>query len=193
MSSKPAPAGKEIETVATRPIETDPRDQKTATASRNRSAAWIGVAAALALAVGAFFVGKGAGLGSPTDPTATTSTTKTTSTALTTASTATTSATANSTGTATGTGTPNATATAPPTVERAMVTLLGDGTRVSVDGVGRGTAPARVTVEPGTHAFLFSFPTTGESKGESLTVKPGERVTLRADFTKATPTIRVER
>jgi hypothetical protein len=48
-------------------------------------------------------------------------------------------------------------------------------------------------VEPGTHAFLFSFPTTGESKGESLTVRAGERVTLRADFTKATPTIRVER
>jgi serine/threonine protein kinase len=191
-SSKPAPAGKEIETVATRPIETDPRDQKTAATSKNRSVGWIGLMAALALAVGAFFVGKGAGLGSPTDPTVPTTTTTVTAPTITT-STATATVTATATGTAAGTTTTNATTTAAPTAERATVTLLGDGTRVSVDGVGRGAAPARVTVEPGAHTFLFSFPTTGESKGESVTVKAGERVTLRADFTRATPTIRIER
>jgi serine/threonine protein kinase len=191
MSSKPPPvAGKEIETVATRPIETDPREQKTAATSKNRSVAWVGVVAALALAVGAFFVGKGAGLGSPTDPTAAATTTTATASAP---SSATRTATPATTGTATSTVTTTATATVAPAAERATITLLGDGTRVAVDGVGRGVAPARVTVEPGTHAFVFSFPTTGESKGESLTVRAGERVTLRADFTKATPTIRVER
>jgi hypothetical protein len=71
--------------------------------------------------------------------------------------------------------------------------LLGDGTTVSVDGVSRGAAPAKAAVEPGLHTVSFSFPATGESKGMTLTVKPGDRPTLRADFTGATPTIRVQR
>jgi hypothetical protein len=87
---------------------------------------------------------------------------------------------------------------APPPVvtaspERAQLVLLGDGTRVAVDGVPRGGCPARVAVDPGPHAVLFTFPTTGESKGESLTLRAGERATLHADFTGATPTIRTER
>ena len=47
-------------------------------------------------------------------------------------------------------------------------------------------------MEPGPHSVVFTFPATGESKGTSLTVKSGEKATLRADFTGATPTIRVQ-
>ena len=198
-SSKPAaPDGdvKDVETIATRPIETDPRVRKAAP-SKSRSVAWVSVAGALALAIGAFFAGKGAGLGSPTEPsgsstpppTATASSTPVPSAILATTATPI----ATTTAAPLATALPATTALAVTTPERATITLLGDGTRVAVDGVGRGSAPTRVAVEPGTHAFLFSFPMTGESKGEALTVKAGERVTLRADFTKASPTIRVER
>jgi hypothetical protein len=78
-------------------------------------------------------------------------------------------------------------------VERARLLLLGDGTQVQVDGVPRGRCPQRVAIEPGTHSVVFNFPATGESRSEALTVGPGERATLRADFTGATPTVRVER
>ena len=200
MSSKPAPAGsvnggKEIETVATRPIETDPREEKTgAAASKKRSVAWVGVVGAIGLAVGAFFVGRGAGLGPTAGPNGTT-TTATSTVAASASAAGTGTAAPTATTTATATAATSAAATGPVVVpaERATITLLGDGTSVAVDGAGRGRAPARVAVEPGTHAVLFSFAATGESKGASVTVKPGERVTLRADFTRATPTIRIER
>lgn len=77
-----------------------------------------------------------------------------------------------------------------PSADRAQLVLLGDGTLVSVDGVPRGACPVRVLVESGTHAIVFSFPPTGESKGESLTVRAGERATLHADFTGAATSIR---
>jgi len=51
----------------------------------------------------------------------------------------------------------------------------------------------KAAVDPGTHAIVFSFPATGESKGMSLTLKAGDKATLRADFTGASPTIRVQR
>jgi hypothetical protein len=51
----------------------------------------------------------------------------------------------------------------------------------------------RLAVDAGPHSVVFTFPATGESKGTSLTLKGGERATLRADFTGATPSIRVER
>jgi hypothetical protein len=70
--------------------------------------------------------------------------------------------------------------------------LVGNGTIVSVDGVSRGACPARVALDPGPHSILFSFPATGESRGESLTLRAGDRMTLRADFTGAAPTISVK-
>ncbi len=77
----------------------------------------------------------------------------------------------------------------------ARVALLGDeGTRVAVDGVARGACPVRdIPLEPGAHDVRFTFAPTGESRGERITVASGERITLRADFAGATPTVRVER
>jgi hypothetical protein len=50
-----------------------------------------------------------------------------------------------------------------------------------------------VALDPGPHDVRFTFDPTGESSGERLTLRAGERVTLRADFSSATPTLRVER
>lgn len=78
-------------------------------------------------------------------------------------------------------------------VERAQVVLLGDGALVRVDGVAQGACPTRVSLEPGPHRVDFSFPATGESENAHVTLRGGDRLTLRADFTAAVPTIHVER
>jgi len=75
---------------------------------------------------------------------------------------------------------------------RSELALFGDGTRVRVDGVARGSCPTRVNVGPGVHTVEFSFPATGESEVETLSLQAGEKATLRADFTGARPTIRIE-
>lgn len=80
-----------------------------------------------------------------------------------------------------------------PLLERAQVVLLGDGTVVRVDGVSRGGCPTRVTLEPGSHTVDFSFPATGESRSQRVILHAGDRITLRADFTAAAPTIHLER
>jgi hypothetical protein len=80
-----------------------------------------------------------------------------------------------------------------PSSERAQLVLLGDGTLVTVDGTPRGACPARLAVDPGPHSIVFSFPATGESKSDALTLRAGDRMTLRADFTGVTPTIRTAR
>ena len=81
-----------------------------------------------------------------------------------------------------------------PLTAKASVSLVGEpGTRVSVDGMARGPCPTRVALEPGRHDVRFTFDPTSESRGEALTVKSGESVTVRAEFTGATPTIRVQR
>ncbi len=73
--------------------------------------------------------------------------------------------------------------------------LYGDpGTEVSIDGVARGKCPVRdVEVEPGSHDVRFEFDPTGESHGERIPITAGARVTVRADFTGATPTLRIQR
>jgi serine/threonine-protein kinase len=192
VSNKPPAAPKEVETVATRPIETDPRAGKASEGSPQRRGLLVGgLLGAAAVAVAAFFLGKGAGT---TEPAVVPVVPSATATATVTA---TPSATATATSTSTATPTATATATALPSasaaVERATLTLLGDGTFIAVDGVTRGRSPVKVGVEPGQHSVVFTFPATGESKGTSVTVRSGEKATLRADFTGATPTIRLQR
>jgi eukaryotic-like serine/threonine-protein kinase len=76
---------------------------------------------------------------------------------------------------------------------RASVSFLGDpGTKVSIDGMSRGACPVRLNLEPGQHEVRFVFEPTGESRGERFSVKANERVTVRADFTGATPTVRIQ-
>jgi hypothetical protein len=76
---------------------------------------------------------------------------------------------------------------------RASVAVLGDpGTKVSIDGASRGACPVRMNLEPGQHEVRFVFEPTGESRGERFSVKANERVTVRADFTGATPTVRIQ-
>ena len=189
-SSRPPPS-KDVETVATRPIETDPRNEKGTVAAPRGAGCWWGARGGGGVAVAAFFLGKGAG------------TTETPAVTTTTTATATVSTRDDARPhhdrdrTPPATSTPTPTATTPPTtsaaVERASLTLLGDGTFIAVDGVSRGPSPMKLAVEPGPHTVVFTFPATGESKGTSLTVKGGEKATLRADFTGATPTIRLQR
>jgi serine/threonine-protein kinase len=77
---------------------------------------------------------------------------------------------------------------------KAAVTLLGEpGTRVWIDGVARGACPARAALDPGAHEVRFTFDPTGESLLERVTVKSGERATVRAEFTGAAPTVRIQR
>jgi hypothetical protein len=45
----------------------------------------------------------------------------------------------------------------------------------------------------GAHEIRFTFDPTGESRGERLTVKSGDHVTVRAEFTGATPTVKIQR
>lgn len=79
-------------------------------------------------------------------------------------------------------------------VPKATVLLLGDlGTRVTVDGVARGKTPTRALLDPGPHDIRFVFDPTGESRGERIVTRGGEQVTMRADFTGASPTVRVQR
>jgi eukaryotic-like serine/threonine-protein kinase len=91
--------------------------------------------------------------------------------------------------------TPSAAPSSTPATEkggRALVSLLGDpGTRVSVDGTSRGSTPVRISLEPGQHDVRFQFDPTGESRGERFSVKAGEKVTVRAEFTGASPTVRI--
>jgi hypothetical protein len=77
----------------------------------------------------------------------------------------------------------------------ARLTLIADpGTRVSIDGTARGLCPVRdLALEPGVHDVRFTFDPTSESSGERVTLRAGERLTVRADFSSATPTVRVER
>jgi serine/threonine-protein kinase len=190
-SSKPTAPLPEGETIATRPIATDPRRE----ASGRRRTLWFAAAGLAALAGGAYLGMRGTNEGPPPVVAAAASITgvppvrasslapATPSTPLSpvpiTAPSAEVSA--------------SPTQTVPLAADRATLNLLGDGTLVSVDGTSRGSAPVHVTLEAGPHTVLFTFPATGESKGSRVSLHGGERVTMRADFTGATPMIRVSR
>jgi serine/threonine-protein kinase len=209
-SSRPrAPDKKDdLETIATRPLETPVHRRESASpapaASRSRglvAVAAIGIVLAGGFAVWKTQVARGKD-GPPPPPTTTTATTaQTTAPAVTTppsvappvsvAHTPTISIPA--TGATATAERPSASASAEKS-GRAQVQLLGDpGTRVQVDGASRGPCPAVVALEPGAHEIRFDFAPTGESRGERVTVKAGERVTVRAQFTGATPTIKIQR
>jgi serine/threonine-protein kinase len=189
-----APVPREIETVATRPIESGPRAPESAPVPRPmRRVVGMALLGAAAVAVAAFFLGKGTVLPGST-PTVPSSTATTSSVpAATSASTGVVPAVSTSAPTVPPSATSTAATTASAAAEKATLLLLGDGTVVSIDGVSRGAAPVRASVDPGTHTISFAFPATGESKGMTLTVKSGEKPTLRADFTGAVPTIRIQR
>jgi hypothetical protein len=101
--------------------------------------------------------------------------------------------------TATATTSPAASAanvtSAAPAPLPARLTLIADpGTRVSIDGTARGLCPVRdLALEPGVHDVRFTFDPTSESSGERVTLRAGERLTVRADFSSATPTVRLDR
>lgn len=150
-----------------------------------RNLVWRGIFGAATIALVAFLVGRGA---------ATSTAKSATPPASVPSATATPSTTPSPPAASIALATPPAT-TAPngDAPDRAHLVLLGDGTYVTVDGVSRGSAPTRIALEPGAHTILFAFPATGESKGASLTLHSGDHATMRADFTGAKPTIRVER
>jgi tRNA A-37 threonylcarbamoyl transferase component Bud32 len=76
----------------------------------------------------------------------------------------------------------------------AQLVLVGDpGTQVSIDAAPYRPCPAVVSVNPGSHKVRFLFEPTHEERGQPINLAPGARVTVRADFAAATPTIRVER
>jgi hypothetical protein len=186
-SSHPPPADKseKIETIATRPIETPAESHP----PPSRSAARVALlAVALAGALGTAWWLRA----DHTTPRSTaTSTVPATATAAVTP-TATVAATATVTATAT------ATTAAPSTSSDARLlahlALFGDpGTRVFIDGTPRGACPiSDVAVEPGDHDVRFVFAPTNESSGTRVSPKPSEHLKLRADFTGATPTVRVQ-
>jgi eukaryotic-like serine/threonine-protein kinase len=67
-------------------------------------------------------------------------------------------------------------------------------TKAWVDGAARGTCPIRnLELAAGTHEVRFAFEPTGESLGDRVVLGENEFVTVRADFTAATPTVRVTR
>ena len=202
-SVAPEPPNREGEGPAPSSVEIG----RLAIAVRRQRWGWLAALAASALAIAAFFLGRGAASRIPpasTEPVTTmTAASPSAMTSPSIATPATTLATASPSAVnpspaaapppgAIGTVNSNA-AAAIVSAERAELELFGDGTVVRVDGVARGRCPTQLLLEPGRHSVVFSFPATGESKTESLTLHAGERATVRADFTAATPTIRVQR
>jgi serine/threonine protein kinase len=181
-SKAPESPRRDVETMAMEPLETDPRAEAK---TPRRGVALLALFGASALVVAAFFLGRAA-----------TSETPASAASVKLATLPTSGVSAGIASSAPSSDPPAPTASAPaaaaPSAERAQLTLLGDGTFVTVDGISRGPCPARVAVEPGAHAVVFSFPPTGEAKSASLTLHAGERTTLRADFTGAAPSIRAQ-
>ncbi len=90
--------------------------------------------------------------------------------------------------------TPRPSPSSAPSAARVEVAFVGDpDTRVSIDGVPRGRCPVRMLLDPGQHEAYFTFTPTGESRGQSFAVKSGDKLTVRADFTAATPVIHIQR
>jgi serine/threonine protein kinase len=187
-----------IETVATRPIETPVKSAVDPPQPAARSRGVLVAGLAVALVAGGLLVARAreGDTVTPTKPPASGGTAMSTTTATTTATTTT---------TTTATTTTTTSSTAPPVgsspessasahVASAQLVLVGDpGTQVSVDSAAYRPCPAVVSIKPGSHKVRFLFEPTHEERGQPVNLAPGARVTMRADFAAATPTIRVER
>ncbi len=197
-------SGGRADTLATRGLETARRSERPAPRSRMFMVA--GVLAALAL--GAGFVWRAQTTAGRNDPTPTTTPSTTVSTnpsaiasSAPLASAARTAPSASSAPSGAvvfvapvAHSAPTTSASAAEKPGKALVLLSGDpGTRVSVDGASRGSTPVKVSLDPGQHDVRFQFDPTGESRGERFSVKANEHVTVRAEFTGATPTVRIQR
>ena len=214
-SERPRPAER-VDTLATRPLETAVRGKNEArsgtTSSRSRVVSLVILAAVVVIGGGIAWRARSANERTDSGPAPTTSTaiastasvTATTSSATVPPSTTKPAISASPPASAALVVNPGSAATshpAPPSSAsvaekpgRTMVAFLGDpGTRVSIDGTMRGACPVRVSLEPGQHDVRFTFEPTGESRGERISVKPGEKITVRAEFTGATPTVRIQR
>ncbi|MEA2752000.1 MAG: eukaryotic-like serine/threonine-protein kinase, partial [Myxococcales bacterium] len=217
-SERPRAAGR-VDTLATRPLETAVRDRRDArpepSTSRSRVVSLVVLAGVVAVGGGVAWRARSGNERTDNAPVPTTST-SIASTASVTATTSSATMPPSTTKPAISASPPGSGAlavvppgggtsrTAPPTsastasgpekAGRSMVAFLGDpGTRVSIDGTMRGACPVRVSLEPGQHDVRFTFDPTGESRGERISVKAGEKITVRAEFTGATPTVRIQR
>jgi hypothetical protein len=193
----------QVETIATRPLETPvrafDRASLSTTAARGRSFTLVGIAALLGL--GGFVAWRTRG-GPPPEP-ARPAVVNTTTVAPLPLSSVDVSPPVPPVSAAmpVQTPAPSAPATAAPAISasaittgKASATFLGEpGTRVSIDGTSRGACPVRVMLAEGPHEVRFTFDPTGESRGERFTVKNGDHVTVRAEFTGATPTVKIQR
>jgi hypothetical protein len=72
------------------------------------------------------------------------------------------------------------------------LTLVGEGTLAQIDDASPRPCPFSIGIKPGSHRVTFTFEPTHETLGEQVTVAPGKSMTVRADFTAATPRIRVQ-
>jgi cytoskeletal protein RodZ len=185
-SQRPIGAEK-VETIATRPIET-PAAPKSVPPPRSSVRMMVGGLAVVLAASGVWWIRAHQTTSSNPVTTATT-TAPTIKETTTTAQTTPTVPEAPTTATTTA-----ASSSAGETRAIGHLALYGDpGTRVLVDGVSRGTCPlADVAVEPGEHHVRFVFDVTGDKIDTPVSVKAGEHLKLRADFTGATPTVRVQ-
>jgi len=194
VSSTPPAADPPIETLATRPIETPVAKQKrkaVAVASSTRGR-WVAGGAALLALVGAAYLGRSTGGGGANVvpppamstgvfPIATLVPSPPPSDSVAPVIVRT-------------VATPSV-SVAPPAVKQGHLALYGDpGTRVRVDGSAWSTCPVSdFAVDPGEHEVRFFFDASGESSGKRVTLRDGEKVSLRADFTGVVPTITVAR
>jgi eukaryotic-like serine/threonine-protein kinase len=182
-ASEPPVPPKEMETVATRPIESGPRNE----APSPRRPLWPAAAAVIVLAAGAYAAARNV----PAPPSVREPAPASAFAPVSSAGMAPESA--PTTAGASPPPTPPASNSDPDSDVPPDLTLLGNHAQVSVDGVSRGACPVHLTLDPGSHAIRFSYPATGETKGDTFVLRRHERVTLRADFTGASPTIRVQR
>jgi hypothetical protein len=195
-SDKPPPD--RVETIATRPLETPAKEDLSVPPPRRPRAIWIGAAVAAVIAV-TFVVVRAGTATTPTpapnapSPSPSPPPNPNPSPPAIPTPTPTLPPTPAPIPTLTPSPSPSASVQAP--AAKAHLALFGDpGTLVALDGTPRGSVPVRdLALEPGPHDVLFTFEPTGERRGDRITLQPGEKVRLRADFAGAVPTIRIER